>query len=401
MSSSRVRIIAAAAVVILLIVGVWMWLTRGRESTDDAQVDAYVTPIAARVGGTVLRVGVGDNQHVDVGAVLVEIDKRDYEVALERARAELANAEAEAKAADANVPISTTSTENNVAAAKGGVERARAGVIEAEHGLEAAKARLTTAQARKRELDATAAKDARDVERLKGLLAKDEIPQQQFDTAVAQAESSRAAADSATSQVREAEAAIRGAESRLSSAHGGEAVAAAELRTTSTAPEQVAISRARAASAAARVKQAEASVKQAELNLEYTTVKAPFKGIVSRKSVQPGQVIQQGQPMMTIIPIDQVWITANFKETQLEDMRPGQMVKVDVDAYGGRSFNGKVESIAAATGARFSLLPPENASGNFVKVVQRVPVKIVLDAGQDSEHLLRPGMSVTPTVYTR
>jgi membrane fusion protein, multidrug efflux system len=399
--SGRVRIIAAIVVVVLLGVGLWVWLTRGRESTDDAQVDAYVTPIASRVGGTVLRVGVQDNQRVEAGAVLVEIDPRDYQVALDRARAELATAEAEATAAQANVPITSTSTANVVSSARGGVDRARAAIVEAENGLEAAKARLTTAQARKRELDATAAKDAKDVERLKGLLAKDEIPQQQYDTAVAQAESSRAAADSAASQIHEAESSIKVAESRLSSAHGGQAQAAAELNTAQTAPEQIAITRARVSSAAARVKQAEANVKQAELNLEYTTVKASFKGIVSRKSVQPGQVLQPGQPMMTIIPIDQIWITANFKETQLEDMRPGQRVEIDVDAYGKKSFNGKVDSIAAATGARFSLLPPENASGNFVKVVQRVPVKIVLDAGQDPEHLLRPGMSVTPTVYTK
>ncbi|HEY1303644.1 MAG TPA: HlyD family secretion protein [Vicinamibacterales bacterium] len=399
--SSRVRIIAAVAVVVLLGVGVWFWLTRGRESTDDAQVDAYVTPIASRVGGTVLRVAAGDNQQVEAGAVLVEIDPRDYQVAVERARAELANAEADSAAAEANLPISKTSTTNTVAAARGGVDRARSSVIEAEHGLEAAKARLQTAQARKRELDATAAKDAKDVERLKGLLAKDEIPRQQFDAALAQSESSRAAADSASSQVHEAEAAIRVAESRLASTHGGEAVANAELSTAQTAPEQMAIARARAASALAKVKQAEANLKQAELNLEYTTVKAPFKGMVSRKSVQPGQVIQPGQPMMAIIPLEQIWVTANFKETQLEHMRPGQRVVVNVDAYGGHRFEGKVESIAPATGARFSLLPPENASGNFVKVVQRVPVKIVLNAGQDSERLLRPGMSVTPTVYTR
>jgi membrane fusion protein, multidrug efflux system len=399
--SARVRIIAGVAVLALIVTGVWWFLTRGRESTDDAQVDAYVTPIASRVGGTVLKVSVQDNQQVEAGAVLVEIDPRDYQVALDRARAELANAEGEATAAQANVPITSTSSSSNVSSARGGLNRAQAGIVEAEQSLEAAKARLATATARKRELEATAAKDTKDVERFKGLLAKDEIPQQQFDSAVSQAESSRAAADSATAQIQEAEAAIRVAESRLSSAHGGQTQAEAELKSAQTAPEQMTIIRARAAAAAARVKQAEANVKQAELNLEYTTVKAPFKGIVSRKSVQQGQVLQPGQPMMTIIPLEQVWITANFKETQLEEMRPGQKVEIDVDAYGSKSFSGKVESIAAATGARFSLLPPENASGNFVKVVQRVPVKIVLDAGQDPNHLLRPGMSVTPTVYTR
>jgi membrane fusion protein, multidrug efflux system len=399
--ASRLRIIGGVVLLALIVAGVWFWITRGRESTDDAQVDAYVTPIASRVGGTVLRVAVGDNHQVEAGAVLVEIDPRDYQVALDRARAELANAQAELAVAKANVPITSTETDNNVAAAKGGVDRAAAGIVEAQHGLEAAKARLSTAQARKRELDATAAKDAKDVERFKGLLAKDEIPQQQFDAAVAQAESSKAAADSAGAQVQEADAAIKGAESRLVSAHGGQAVAAAELRSAGTAPEQMAVTRARASSAEARVKQSEATVKQAELNLEYTTIKAPFKGTVSRKAVQPGQVIQTGQPLMTIIPLEQVWVTANFKETQLESMRPGQRAAIDVDAYGGKHFTGKVESIAAATGARFSLLPPENASGNFVKVVQRIPVKIVLDPGQDPEHLLRPGMSVTPTGYTQ
>jgi membrane fusion protein, multidrug efflux system len=233
------------------------------------------------------------------------------------------------------------------------------------------------------------------------LLAKEEIAQQQFDAATAEAEAKRAAADSARAQVQEAEAAIRVAESRLVQARTGREQAGAGLRQAQTGPEQVVAMRARAASAEARVKQAEAALKQAQLNLEYATVKAPVKGIVSRKVVEPGQVVQPGQPLMTVIPLDRVWITANFKETQLAEMRPGQRVTVEVDAYGGRDFEGKVDSIAAATGARFSLLPPDNATGNFVKVVQRVPVKIVLDANQDPEHPLRPGMSVTPTVHTK
>jgi membrane fusion protein (multidrug efflux system) len=191
------------------------------------------------------------------------------------------------------------------------------------------------------------------------------------------------------------------AESRLAQAKVGREQASSELRGAQTAPEQVKASRARADAADAKVRQNEAIVKQAELNLEYATVKAPVKGIVSRKNVEVGQVIQPGQPLMTIIPLDRVWITANFKETQLEKMRPGQRVSIEVDAYGGREFRGKVESLAAATGSRFSLLPPDNATGNYVKVVQRVPVRIQLDEGQDPEHLLRPGMSVVPTVYTR
>ena len=396
-----IKIIIPLVVIVIVAAGVWVWATSGKESTDDAQVDAHVTPIAARVGGTVLSAPVPDNQEVEAGTTLVQLDPRDYEVALEKARAELADAEAAAAAARANVPITSTTAAGRVSTARGGVAQAEAGIAEAQQGVEAARARLTTAQARLRETEANAAKAAKDVERFKALLAKDEIAQQQFDAAVAAADASRAAAESARSQVQEAEAGIRVAESRVAQAHAAEQQASSQLRSTQTAPEQLAATRARAAAAEAHVRQLQAAVKQAELNLEYATVKAPVKGILSRKSVEPGQVIQPGQPLMTVIPLDRVWITANFKETQLEDMRPGQRVKVEVDAYGGHEFNGKIESIAAATGARFSLLPPENATGNFVKVVQRVPVKIVLDAGQDAEHLLRPGMSVTPTVYTK
>jgi membrane fusion protein (multidrug efflux system) len=299
------------------------------------------------------------------------------------------------------VPITSTTASSNVATARGGVEQAEASYLEAQQAVEVARTRLSTAQAREREAAANATKASRDVERLKPLLAKDEIPQQQFDAAVAAAAATKAATESAEAQIKEAELGIRVAESRLAQASAGRQQASAGLKTAQTAPEQVAASRARADAADAKVKQNKAMVKQAELNLEYATVKAPVKGIVSRKSVEIGQVIQPGQPLMTVIPLDRVWVTANFKETQLEHMRPGQRVTIEVDAYGGREFGGKVESLAAATGSRFSLLPPDNATGNYVKVVQRVPVRIVLDEGQDPEHLLRPGMSVVPTVYTR
>ena len=401
MSRNRVRILIGVAVLIAIGAGVWWWIAAGRESTDDAQVDAHITPIAARVGGTVLHVPVEANQEVEAGAVLVEIDKRDYEVALERARAELADAEAAAIGARVGVPITSTTTSSNEVTAKGGVEGADAAYLEAQQGVEVARTRLVTAQARQREAAANALKATKDVERLKPLLAKDEIAQQQYDAAVAAAASNTAAVDSAQAQVKEAELGIRVAESRVSQAGVGRQQASAQLKEAQTAPEQVTASRARLAAAEAKVRQNQAMVKQAELNLEYATVKAPVKGIVSRKGVEVGQVIQQGQPLMTVIPLDRIWITANFKETQLEQMRPGQRVKIEVDAYGGREFSGKVESLAAATGSRFSLLPPDNATGNYVKVVQRVPVRILLDEGQDPEHLLRPGMSVVPTVYIR
>ena len=401
MTGARIRVLAAVVLIAAGAAGGWFWMGRGRVSTDDAQVDAHVTPIAARVGGTVGEVAVADNQPVKAGDVLVRIDLRDYEVALTRARAELADVEAAAHAASVAIPITATTTASNVAAAQSVVGQSEASVTEAEQGVAAARARVATAQARVREQEAGAARMARDVERLKGLLAKDEIAQQQFDAAVAAAEASKAATDSARAQVREAELAITAAESRVASARIRGQQSGAELRAAETAPQQVQATRARALAAAAQVEQKRALVRQAELNLEYAVVKAPIGGIVSRRAVEPGQVIQPGQPLMTIIPLNDVWITANFKETQLSDMRVGQRVMIEVDAYGGREFSGHVESIAAATGSRFSLLPPENATGNFVKVVQRVPVKIVLDAGQNDTQLLRAGMSVTPTVYTR
>jgi len=399
--STRSRIIIAVVAVVIIAAGAWFWSTRGKESTDDAQVEAHVTPIASRVGGTVQAAAVADNQRVTAGAVLVQIDPRDFQLAVEKARAELADAEAAAAASQANVPIVTATASGGISTARGGIAQAQAGITESEQAVLGARSREATAQARVREAEANATKAAKDVERLKPLLDKDEISQQQYDSAVAAANVARATVDSAVAQEREAQAGIQAAESRVKQAQATREQASAQLQTADTAPQQVAATKARAAAAAARVMQLRAAVKQAELNLEYATVKAPTGGVVSRKTVEPRQVIQPGQPLMTIVSLDPVWITANFKETQLEDMRPGQRVTVKVDAYGGTTLTGKIESIAAATGARFSLLPPENATGNFVKVVQRVPVKIVLDEGQDAQRVLRPGMSVTPTVHTQ
>jgi len=400
MTAARVRIGIAVFVVAALAAGVWWWSTRNRESTDDAQVDAGVTPIAARVGGTVVAVPIVDNQQVHEGMVLVQIDKRDYEIALDRARAELADAEASAAAARAGVPITSTTAASNVTTARGSVDQAASEVSATEQAIEAAKARLATAQARHREAIAKAAKSAKDVERFKPLLAKDEIPQQQFDGAVSAANADAAATESAAAQVVEAELEVRVAQSRFAQAQAKGHQASAELSEAQTGPEQVKVTQARASAAEAKVLQARAVVRQAEMNLEYTTVKAPVKGTVSKKSVEVGQLIQPGQALMAVIPLDRVWITANFKETQVEHIRPGQRVTIRADAYGGRTFAGKVESLAAATGARFSLLPPDNSTGNYVKVVQRIPIRISLDAGQDPDHLLRPGMSVVPTVHT-
>ena len=397
----RRAVIAAVAVVVVAVGLFFWWHSRGREATDDAQVDGRITQIAARVGGTVIKVNVDNNQQVAANTVLVQIDPRDYQVALERARAELADAQANASAARTGVPIARVETSAGVSTASGGVDQAQAALSGAEHEIQVAQANLATAQAHLREKESTATKTARDVERLRGLMEKDEISKQQFDAAVAAADAARASADAARAEVTAAQGGITVAQQRAAQARAGAAQARAGLATARTAPQQLQVTQARAAAAEARVQQAQAALKQAELNLAYTSIVAPGNGVVSRKSVEPGQVIQAGQPLMALVDLDHVWITANFKETQLKSMQPGQKATVEVDALGGRAFDAHVDSIAAATGAKFSLLPPENATGNFVKVVQRIPVKIYLEPGQDPNHRLRPGMSVTPVVYVK
>ncbi|PYQ12787.1 MAG: HlyD family secretion protein [Acidobacteria bacterium] len=369
----RARWIGLGVIVAAVVAGLVWRHYAGRESTDDAQIDGHIVPVAARVGGTVQTVAVADNQFVDAGTLLVQLDPRDYQVAFDHARADLLEAEASAQAARTTVPVTSTTAASQVSGAESDIGTARARVRSAQ-------AQLQDAQAKERKAE-------QDLARIKTLHAKDEVSQQEYDAAAVAAESGRAARESAQATVKEAEEGVGSAAARLSEAK--------------TAPQQVGIMRARAASAEAKVVQARATLARAQLELEYATVKAPAAGIVSKKTVEVGQVIQPGQPLLAIVPLDDIWVTANFKESQLREIRPGQRAVVAVDAYGGRSYQGRVDSIAPATGARFSLLPPENATGNYVKVVQRVPVKIVFDKGQDSEHLLRPGMSVVPTVFVK
>ncbi len=399
--SGRLRFVVIGAVVLLVGIAIFWWYSRGHESTDDAQIDGHITQIAARVSGTVIKVSVDNNDAVGAGTLMVQIDPRDYQVAVDRAKAELADAQANATAARTGVPIAQVQTQSGIGTASGGVADAQAALSGAQQQIDAARANLVAAQARQREKEATATKAARDVERLRGLVQKDEVSQQQFDAAVATADAARAAVDSAKSDVTAAQAAVGVAEQRARQASANIQQAQATLATARTAPEQLEVTRARAASADARVQQAQAALAQAELNLQYTSIKAPTAGIVSRKTVEVGQVIQAGQPLLALVDLQDVWVTANFKETQLKKMRVGQGAVVEVDGLGGQEFKAHVDSIAPATGAKFSLLPPENATGNYVKVVQRVPVKIVFEPGQDPNHQLRPGMSVTPTVYVR
>jgi membrane fusion protein (multidrug efflux system) len=398
---SRRLWIAGGAVVLILAVVIVIVLRSGKESTDDAQIEGHITPVATRVGGTVVEVLVNENQYVQAGTVLAKIDPRDYLVAIDRAKAELADAQANAAAARVGVPITSVSTRSEITSATGGVEEATAGIALADKQVEAARAQVVAMEARLRERQATATKAARDVERFAPLVKKEEISQQQYDAAVATSDAARASVDVAVSDVTAANVGVAAAQQRAVQARASAAQAEGALQSSKTAPEQVEVKRAGAHAAEARVKQAEAALAQAELNFERATVKAPSAGVVGRKSVEVGQIVQPGQPLLALVSLSDVWVVANFKETQLAKMKTGQRASVKVDALGGREFHGKIESISGATGAKFSVLPPENATGNYVKVVQRVPVKIVFDQEQPVDGPLRPGMSVAPTVYLK
>jgi len=388
------------AAVIVAAVSVYAYRAGGRESTDDAQIEGHVTPVGARVGGAVIEVLFKENQEVKAGDVLVRIDPRDYDAALSEARADLADAEAALASAQTGVPITQTTSTSETRQAVGSTEAAAAGANAAARDIDAANARAQAAQARVAEAKAMAERAAKDRDRLKPLVEKEEISQQQYDAAVATATVAEAAVASAEASANEARTAITVAESKHRQSQATVRQAQAAEAATRTGPSQVRSAQARLAAAAARVAKEQATVKEAELRLEYTVVKAPSNGIVSRKSVEPGQILQPGQPLLALVGQDDVWVVANFKETQLAQIRPGQRVSIAVDAF-GHSIDGTIDSIGAATGSRFSLLPAQNASGNFVKVVQRVPVKISIQATPDVMRRLRPGLSVVPTVYTR
>jgi len=380
----QARMYLIIAIVIVLVAGFFAWRYFSTyESTDDAQIDGHLMPISARISGYVDKVNVDDNQYVKAGTVLVEIDPRDYQAALDQARAALADAQATAQAVQTNVPITSINTTSQVSSAQADIDSAQAGISAAQQQYDAAQAELTQAQAND-------VKAQNDLGRYKLLVDKQEISQQMYDQAVASAKASSAAVQSVKSSAAAAAQQINEARSRLASAE-------AVFQSSMTGPQQVATSRARALSADAAVKGKQAALEQAELNLGYTKIVAPIDGVVM-KSVEMGMNVTPGQQLLTVVPLEDVWVTANFKETQLKYMRPGQRAEIKVDAN-GRVYRGHVDSIAGSSGARLSLLPPENATGNYVKVVQRVPVKIVLEPGENNDHYLRLGMSVEPKVY--
>ena len=386
--SNRRGMIAVVVVVLVLVAaGLW-WHSTFTENTDDAQVNGHLIQVSSRVSGQVLKIDVDENQVVRAGDTIAELDPRDYQVAVENAEAALASAQANAAAANVNVPITTVNTGSNLTSADANVTGSQAGVEQAQKQLESAHARVQQAQANSTKAQA-------DLERYKPLVEKDVISKQQFDAAVAAADAARAALVDATAGEQAAADGIRVARER-------EAQAQAGLKFAQTGPQQVAAQSARARQALAQAAQAQAQLDMAKLNLSYTKIVAPTAGIITRKSVEINQNVAAGQNLLTLVSLEGLWVTANFKETQLRHMSAGQPVEIEVDAT-GKTYHGQVTQIGGATGSVLSLFPPENATGNYVKVVQRVPVRVDFTnlAGEDPSHLLRPGLSVEPKVRVK
>ncbi len=380
-------LIIAILVAVLIALGFW-WRSTFSENTDDAQVNGHLIQVSSRVAGQVLNVDVEENQVVKAGDAIAELDPRDYQVAVENAEAALASAKANAAAARVNVPIITINTGSNLRSATADVSGAHATVAQAEQQLDAARATVAQAQANN-------FKAQSDLDRYKPLVEKDVISKQQFDAAVAAADASKAALANALAGQQAAEDAVR-------VAHDRETQAQAALKYAETAPQQVLAQDARAKQAEAQVQQAQAQLDQARLNLGYCKIVAPADGIITRKSVEIDQNVSAGQNLLTLVSLQDLWITANFKETQLLHMRAGEAVKIHVDST-DKDYSGRVTQIGGATGSVLSLFPPENATGNYVKVVQRVPVRIDFTnlANEDPHHELRPGLSVEPKVTVK
>jgi membrane fusion protein, multidrug efflux system len=385
-SHARRNILIVAVALVLVVAAFFLWRYLGTyESTDDAQVDAHLYPVSARVSGYVTKVNVDDNQYVEKGALLVEVDPKDYEVAIEAAKANLASAEATAQSLNINVPITSVTSASQLQFATSGVADAGAAISAAESQVAAARSQLEAAEA----IDVKAQDDLR---RYKVLVDKQELAAQVYDQALATAKASAASVAAARENEAATRQSVEQARSRLGQSQ-------ASQQSAETGPQQVSSIRARARAAIADVQQKRSALEQAQLNLQYTQIVAPVSGEVN-KTVVVGMNVQGGQQLLTVVPLDEIWITANFKETQLRQMKIGQKSDIHVDSS-GLTFKGHVDSIAGATGPLFSLLPPENATGNYVKIVQRIPVKIVLDPGENQGRQLRPGMNVVPDVYIR
>jgi membrane fusion protein (multidrug efflux system) len=387
-------------VVLAAVVGLFLYY-HNRESTDDAQVDGHITPIAAKVYGRVAEVLVQDNEQVKAGQVLVKLDPRDFQAALDQAKAQLALAESDAKSAGVDVPRTRENTVSGTSSAEAQLAGSVADVTRAQVTYEQAQTSdLAYAQANVEKSKANAALAQADLARYTPLMEKGEISKQQYDAAKANADATASALKADEEKLAQAKRSIDVTRAQLAAAKAHVDQAQASVVSAKADTRQVAMKQADAQGKIAKVEAARAAVEAAQLNLEYTTVVAPVDGVATHKQVEVGQVVQQGQGLLVVVPLQNVWVTANFKETQLKNMKPGQDAEVHVDTY-GKTFSGKVDSIAGATGAVLSLLPPENATGNYVKVVQRIPVKIVLDPISADKAVLRPGMNVDATVITK
>jgi membrane fusion protein, multidrug efflux system len=383
-AKTRRNIVILIVVLVVLVGGVFLWrYLSSYESTDDAQADVHLYPVSARISGYVVKVNVDDNQWVEKGTLLVEIDPKDYEVAVAQAQANLGNAEATAQSLNITVPITSVNSSSQLQSTASDILNTNAGII-------AAQRQLTAAQAQVEEAQANDVKVQDDLKRYKLLVDKKEVAEQVYDQALAAAKSSTAAVAAARANESAAQQFVEQARSR-------QVQAEANHQYAETGPQQVSSSKARARAAIADVEEKRALLEQAQLNLGYTKIVAPVSGQVN-KTVVVGLNVQAGQQLLTVVPLDEVWVTANFKETQLRHMRIGQKAEIHIDSS-GRTLKGHVDSIAGATGPLFSLLPPENATGNYVKIVQRIPVKIVLEPGENRDRQLRPGMNVVPDVY--
>jgi membrane fusion protein (multidrug efflux system) len=401
LANPKVRrlLLGAGAVVLAAVVGLIVYYYN-RESTDDAQVDGHITPMASKVYGRVAQVLVDDNQAVKAGQVLVKIDPRDYQAALDQAKASLALAESEARSAGVDVPRTRENVASGNSSADAQLLGAVADLARAQSTYDTAQtADLAWAQANIEKSRANAELAKADLARYKPLMEKGEISKQQYDAAQANADATASALkadqeklEQARRNVDVAKAQRDAAKAKVEQAHAGVASAQADIK-------QVSMKTADAQAKLAKVEQARAALEAAQLNLSYTEITAPVDGVATHKQVETGQIVQAGQGLMVIVPLHDVWVTANFKETQLKKMKAGQKAEVKVDTY-GKTFSGHVDSIAGATGSVLSLLPPENATGNYVKVVQRIPVKIVLDPIPAEKAVLRPGMNVDATVIT-
>lgn len=396
------KLAISGALLAIVAAGLFLWIRSwNRVSTDDAQVDGHVVPVSSKIYGNVIEVLVSDNQAVKKGDVLVRIDARDYQARVDQARAALAVAESQAQGARAGVPLTRDTTSSGASSAEAQLNAAQADSERARVDYErSASADISWARANADAAQATYDRAQADLNRMKPLADKAEISRLQFDSYVAAARVAESQLQAAKDKVN---AAIQDAETKKSAmlaAQAHVAQARAGVMEAKANQEQVTVRVADAASASANVGLARANLEAAELNLSYTTIVASMDGVVTRKSVEVGQIVQTGQGLLMLIPLNDVWVTANFKETQLRDVRRGQKAEVKVDLT-GKTYPGSVDSIAGATGTRLSLLPPENATGNYVKVVQRIPVKIVLDPIPGGSNILRPGMNVDATILTK